>query len=486
MEISISDLDIALRKNSCYDSQFSVHETCDEYNGLTYGVFYATFGNSRYVLFDEISVLAELVRRKITLTRIIYLANALAFLDNIIKKTHSNWIEHTIELCINTNTVGMHALNKLDRYSMRGEAAEVFALNGYGYEWGAVNLLHNIMINSCIINTLDSEETIYKNIDNGVITWNTTSEAYVKSMESESVNLFTGNKLLDDTHKNGISTIYVDWTYTLLKDLSNEELALIANGRVIDYPDTVVNLDENSPRELLLAKARRFLQQFSLLSVNNKSTISVIIKIVNRALQIARDTLEKHKDDVAFTLDEIEEIALQTSERDLSRDNAYKILNDAGMEDPYTVKINDIYNLLLNNIDLGYAEIDSSDKIIKCRDYLGGVDLKVLFKNKINKKDIQIIPQDKLLNVASKLRLLGKPVEFYIPEFGLPIIFNKTDKILYTYSYENISSIHNILWPFIYPSAYSSSDLIAPGFLGNLRFYIEGRKQGDNKNEQCN
>lgn len=476
MAINISDLDIALRKNSCYESQFNIHETHDEYNNIAYGVFYATVGDTRYVLFDEISVLAELVRRKITLTRIIYLANVLAFLDNIIKKTHPNWVEHTIELYVNTNTVGMHALNKLDKYSMRGEAAEAFALNGYGYEWGAVNLLHNIMINSCILNTLDSEETIYKNIDNGVITWNTTSEAYVKSMESKSVNLFTGNKILDDTHKNGVSTIYVDWTYTILKDLSNEELALIA----------VVNLDENSPRELLLKKARIFLSQFNLLYVNDKRTVGIIIKIVNRAIQIARDILEKHKDDVVFTLDEIEEIALQTCERGLSRDDACKILNDAGVKDPYTVKINDIYNLLFNNIDLEYAEVNSSDTIIKCRDYLGGIGLKEVFKNKINKSDIQIIPQNRLLNVASKLRLLGKPVEFYIPEFGLPIIFNKTDKILYTYSYENISSIHNILWPFIYPLAYSSSDLIAPGFLGNLNYYIKGRKQGDNKNEQCN
>jgi hypothetical protein len=79
MEINISDLDIALRKNSCCESQFSVHETCDEYNGLTYGVFYATVGDTRYVLFDEISVLAELVRRQITLSRTMVLAHALDF-----------------------------------------------------------------------------------------------------------------------------------------------------------------------------------------------------------------------------------------------------------------------------------------------------------------------------------------------------------------------------------------------------------------------
>lgn len=67
MAINISDLDIALRKNSCDESQFSVHETHDEYNSLAYGVFYATVGDTRYVLFDEISVLAELIRRKLHL-----------------------------------------------------------------------------------------------------------------------------------------------------------------------------------------------------------------------------------------------------------------------------------------------------------------------------------------------------------------------------------------------------------------------------------
>jgi len=365
---------------------------------------------------------------------------------------------------------------------MLGEAAEVFALNGYGYEWGAAELLHTIMVEACILNALDSEETIYKNIDNGIITWNTTSGAYVKSMESESVNLFTGNKLLDDTHKNGISTIYVDWTYTLLKDLSNEELALIANGRVLDYPDTVVNLDENSTRELLLAKARRFLQQFSLLSVNNKSTISVIIKIVNRALQIARDTLEKHKDDIVFTLDKINEIKLKYGEN-LNKDAAYEILKDAGMGDPYTVKIKDMYNLLYNNIDLDYTELSDNDKIIKCRRYLGCADLKALLKNRIDKRDIQIIPQDKLLNVASKLRLLGKQFTFYIPMFGLPIIFNKTDRILYTHSYENIADydVNNIREIITYQAVYLKNNLIITGLLCNLRYYIDGRKQGDNK-----
>ncbi len=484
MAINISDLDIALRKNSCYESQFSVHETHDEYNNITYGVFYATVGDTKYVLFDELSVLAELVRRKITLNRTMFIAHALAFFDNIIKNTPPNWVEHTIELYVKANTVGIRALKRSDRYLMLSEAAEVFALNGYGYEWGAAELLHTIMVNACILNVLDSEETIYKNIDNGVITWNTTSEAYIKSMESESVRLFTGNKLMDDMYKNGIATIYVDWTHELLKDLSNDELALIANERVIEYPDTVVNLDENSPRELLLKKARIFLSsQFSLFSVNDKRTIDIIIKIVNKALQIARDTLEKHKDDIAFTLDEVGELALKLYDS-LNEDDAYKILMDAGMENPNTVKINDIYNLLYNNIDLEYTKLNDNDQMVSCRSYLGGDDLVAFWKNRIDQSDIQIIPQDKLLNVTSKLRLLGKQFAFYIPKFGLPVILNKTDRILYTHSYENIAAydINNIRQIIVYQNlVYSNSSLIVTGLLGNLSYYIEGRKQGDNK-----
>lgn len=481
MAINISDLDIALRKNKCEESRFEVYETYDKSNSLAYGVFYARVGDSKYVLFDEISVLAELVRRKNTLTRAMFIANALAILDNIIKKTHSNWVEHTIELYINTNTVGMHALNYSDRYLMAGEAAEAFALNGYGYEYGAVGLLHTIMINACMLATLDSEETIYKNIDNGVITWNTTSETYFKGIDYESIQLFTGNKVLDDMHKKGIPTINVDWTYQILKDLSNKELALIANERVVEPPDTAAKLDENSPRELLLEKARIFLAQFRLLYVNDKHTISIIIKIVNRALQMARDTLEKHGDEVAFTLDEIEEIAFQNCES-LDENEAYKILKDSGMEDPYTVKINDIYNLSFNNIDLDYTEIRcSKDQIKFGRSYLGDADLKGICLYNIRKTDVQIIPQDKLLNIASKLRVLGKSFAFYIPELGLPTVFNKTDEILYTHSYENISGINNITWLLTYPLAYSRDALIVPGLLCNLRYYIEGKKREDNK-----
>lgn len=488
MAINISDLDIALRKNSCDESQFSVHETHDEYNSLAYGVFYATVGDTRYVLFDEISVLAELVRRKITLNRTMFIAHALALFDNIIKKTHPNWVEHTIELYVNTNTVGIRTLKRSGRYLMLSEVAEAFALNGYGYEWGATELLHTIMVNACMLNALDSEETIYKNIDNGVITWNTTSKAYIKGMESESVQLFTGNKLLADMYKNGIPTIYVDWTYELLKDLSNEELALIARERTIEYPDVIVKLDENSPRELLLKKARIFLSQFNLIYVNDKRTIGIIIKIVNRAIQTARDILEKHKDEVAFTLDEVEELALKLYDS-LNKDDAYKILTDAGIKEPYTVKINDMYTLLFNNIDLDYTKLNDNDPMVSCRSYLGGSDLVAFWKNRIDKSDIQIIPQDKLLNVTSKLRLLGKQFAFYLPKFGLPVLLNKTDRIMYTHSYENIAAydINNIRQLIVYQNlVYSNNSLIITGLLGNLSYYIEGRKQGDNKNEQCN
>lgn len=483
MAINISDLDIALRKNSCDESQLSVHETHDEYNNIAYGVFYATIGDTRYILFDEISVLAELVRRKITLNRTMFIAHALAFLDNIIKNTPSNWVEHTIELYVNANAVGIRTLKRSGRYLMLSEVAEAFALNGYGYEWGAAELLHTIMVNACILNALDSEETIYKNIDNGVITWNTTSEAFIKSMESKSVQLFTGNKLLDDMYEDGIPTIYVDWTYELLKDLSNEELALIARERGIEYPDVIIKLDENSPRELLLKKARIFLSQFSLLYVNDKRTVGIIIKIVNRAIHIARDILEKHKDEVEFTLDEVEELALKLYDN-LNKDDAYKILTDAGMENPNTVKINDIYNLLYNNIDLEYTKLNDNDQMISCRSYLGGSDLVAFWKNRIDKSAIQIIPQDKFLNVTSKLRLLGKQFAFYIPKFGLPVILNKTDRILYTHSYENIAAydINNIRQLIAYQNlVYSNNSLIITGLLGNLSYYIEGRKQEDNR-----
>lgn len=483
MAINVSDLDIALRKNSCDESQLSIHETHDEYNGIAYGVFYATVGDTRDVLFDKISVLAELVRRKITLNRTMFIAHALAFLDNIIKNTPSNWVEHTIELYVNKNTVGIRTLKRSGRYLMLSEVAEAFALNGYGYEWGATELLHSIIVNACMLNTLDSEETIYKNIDNGVITWNTTSEAFIKSFESESVQLFTGNKLLDDPYSDGIPTIYVDWTYELLKDLSNEELALIARERTIEYPDVIIKLDENSPRELLLKKARIFLSQFNLLYVNDKRTIGIIIKIVNRAIQTARDILEKHKDEVAFTLDEVEELALEIYES-LSEDDAYEILTDAGMKEPYTVKINDMYNLLYNNIDLDYTKLNDNEPMLSCRSYLGGSDLVAFWKNRIDKGDIQIIPQDKLLNVASKLRLLGKQFAFYLPKFGLPVLLNKTDRIVYTHSYENIEAydINNIRQLIVYPDlVYSNNILIITGLLGNLSYYIEGRKQEDNK-----
>ena len=412
-----------------------------------------------------------------------FIAHALALLDNIIKKTHPNWVEHTIELYVNTNTVGMYKLNDSDKYLMEGEVAEAFALNGYGYEWGADELLHSIIVNACMLNTLDSEETIYKNIDNGVITWNTTSRTYINGIEGKSVQLFTCNKLLDDMHKNGVPTIYVNWAYTVLKDLSNEELVLIANERVVEYPDAAVKLDENSPRELLLKKASIFLSHFRLIYVNDKRTIGIIIKIVNRAIQIARDILEKHKDEVAFTLDEVEELALEIYES-LNEDDAYEILKDAGMEDPYTVRVNDIYNLLFNNIDLDYTKLSANDKIVYCRKYLGDTDLNRLLKNSINKGDIQIISQDKLLNITSKLRLIGKQFTFYIPEFGLPVIFNKTDGIMYTNSYENIAAydINNIKSIIVYPNlVYSNNSLIVTGLLGNLNYYIKGRKQGDNK-----
>jgi hypothetical protein len=80
--------------------------------------------------------------------------------------------------------------------------------------------------------------------------------------------------------------------------------------------------------------------------------------------------------------------------------------------------------------------------------------------------------------------LLGKQFAFYIPKFGLPVLLNKTDRIMYTHSYENIAAydINNIRQLIVYPDlVYSNNILIITGLLGNLSYYIEGRKQEDNK-----